>query len=175
MTQRRILILFLAAVGCIFIVSIGLSVVRYSENKKTIETFPTFSAWTVEGEKISVVNQDKSLYTCLVFFSPECNACRKKISQIIDYGSRVESLRWLFVTQAPYEDVSRFIVETGLYRFSNATTLLLDSPELFTKYRISGFPALFLYGPDGNYIGRCKNSAGFDRFLNSLNKWCREE
>ena len=175
MSPRRILFPLLFIIGGILIVSIVFSVIKYSENIRTIKTFPSFSAWTLEGERISIVSQEENTFTCLVFFRPDCNACREKISQIINQGNRVKTLQWLFVTQAPYEDVSRFIVDTGLYRFSNATTLLLDSPELYTKYRISNFPALFLYNPAGDYISRCKDSADFNRFLNSLLKWCREE
>lgn len=173
MNKKKIILFLLLSLLTFVICILCFSFIKYRHNIQVIKHFPTFSAWTIEGEELTIDTWDKTSYTCLVFFSPECSACKEKIRHIITLNYK--NLRWLFLTPAPYEEVSLFIAENGLYGTSNATTLLLDHPALFTHYRIRNLPAFFLYGPDGELICRCKSGDSFERFLNQVNKWCRKE
>lgn len=174
MSNKKIILFLLSSLLLFIICVICSSLIKYWRNIQAIRYFPTFSAWTIEGEESTIDTWDKTSYTCLVFFNPDCGACKEKIRHIITLNNDFDNLQWLFLTPAQYEEVSRFIAETGLYGTSNATTLLLDSSALFTHYRIRNLPAFFLYGPDGELICRCKSGNSFERFLNQVNKWCRK-
>lgn len=175
MVKKKVLILSFVVIISFLISIICFSIVRYINNIRDIKNFPIFSAWTIEGEYLTLTEKIDSVYTCLFFFSPDCKTCREEIKNIIDISGYYDNVQWIFLTSASYEEVFRFAIEIGLCHFTNITILLLDSQILYLKYRVNTPPAIFLYGPDGKYISRCKNYTGFNRFMNNLNKWCQKE
>lgn len=123
------------------------------QKREPYRIMPEICALDVFGDSIncnSMLNPEKK--TAILFFSPECNACRKEINDIVTFQSEFQDIQWVFITIAQYEELHSFVKECPISSLPDAFLLREDYPTNHLLFDVSTPPALFVYNEKGKLI-----------------------
>ena len=114
---------------------------------------PEINALDMFGDSINCKNiLNPGMNTAIFFFSPECDACRKEINDILQFRNDFRNTQWLFITIAQYEELDRFLNQYPIHLLSGAFLLREDYPINHMLFNVSVPPALFVYDKKGKLI-----------------------
>lgn len=122
---------------------------KHNEKLKKIERIPVFTLVTIGGEEFSLTEQKRGRRTALLFFSPDCEYCRKEIEGIVANRDSFEKTDWVFITLAPEGDLHEFLLEYPLESIPGAKVVREEWPELYLALDVTAPPTLFIYDSDG--------------------------
>lgn len=114
-----------------------------------MECIPSAELVTVAGDRFILDELGAVRKTALLFFSPECEYCRKEIEGIIENRSLFDGSVWVFVTMPPVEELWAFMAEYPLDAVSGSKICVDESFELYETFDITAPPSIFIYDADG--------------------------
>lgn len=145
-----------------------LVVIALSDGLAAGEIAPDFVGRTLQGDEIRLAdNQGKA--TMLVFWSPDCSACRHElpaIQAIADDPARSFALITVVSYSLPTE-VKAF-AETNHLNFPIISD---ESGEISQRYDVHGIPFSYLINPNGVIDKTIVGSGGQDDLRNNLFAW----
>lgn len=143
----------LAAVG---IVAVALGVLlaigfrKHNEKQASIRHIPDITINTIEGDTFSLSETRPGRKTAILFFSTDCEFCRKEIEGIIAAKEMHDGIEWVFVTISPLDDLESFLIDYPLESIPGAKVCREDYPELHITMNVTAPPSLFIYDADGD-------------------------
>ena len=114
-----------------------------------IEKIPNITLTTIEGTEIAIAEPTNTRKKAILFFSPDCEFCRKEIEGIISSRDSFQGISWLFITLSSCEELDLFLTQYSLSEMNNANICILKSPEILLALDITSPPSLFIYGLTG--------------------------
>lgn len=113
----------LVAVGSVAValgVLFATALKKHNNGLAKIERIPDITLTTIDGEDFSVVGLNPEHKTAILFFSPDCEFCRKELEGVVFYKDSFADIDWVFVTFLPREDLDEFLLEYPLYAIPGA-------------------------------------------------------
>lgn len=140
---------------------------RHSARMARIKYLPQDTLVSIYGEEFRLDEVQCGSKTALMFFSHDCEFCRKEIEGIVDNAYKMLNVSWVFVTPSPVEDVNVFLGEYYLDKLPYVKICCLNTPDLFVKFDVSAPPALFIYDENGELMKYQKGAVSISEIL----KW----
>lgn len=158
----------------IVIIAIALSILfafalkkhNYELNK--IELLPDISLTTIDGEEFSLTASRSERKTAILFFSTDCEFCRKEIKGIIAAKETFLGIDWVFVTISSKEDVDAFLIECPLDIIDGAKVCIEESPDFLFALNITSPPSLFIYDVNGRLENYSRGAISIQTILEWL-------
>jgi len=161
--------LIIASVSIVFLVLIGgiiVKVVKANDSAERIQTLPSFSLGTLEGD---IFNSDdlKRGPLLIVYFHPECEYCKYEISSLISNDIQSRGIKVLFVSNANPESIQRFMEPFDIN--SKNFHILSDTSVVFTEmFGIHVVPVNILYDENLKLVKYFKGEVKTEAILNYL-------
>ena len=139
---------------CVWALMMSAQTLVMSDSVKVAEDFPVV---TVEGQEMKLSDLPKGRLTILVFFDPDCKACRQAL-----FGLKHSSL----VNQLISEEVLQVMTVNAGFEEELWRAMLGDMPETWMKttttvemldgkcYDLSSMPALYLLDADRKIMAK---------------------
>lgn len=138
---------------CIAAVALGFyffkALMKHNEKAEKIERIPEITLVTIDGVEFPLAERKRGRRAALLFFSPDCEYCRKEIEGIVANRDSFEKTDWVFITLAPEGDLHEFLLEYPLESVPGAKVVREEWPELFLALDVTAPPTLFIYDSDG--------------------------
>ena len=87
----------------------------------------------------------------ILFFSPDCDHCKKEMKEILAYRQELKNIRFLMVSPLELKYLDVFYEDYGISSMPNITMLWDRTYYLGTFYKPRMFPAAYLY-KNGIYL-----------------------
>lgn len=150
MKSRHIL---LAAI-CVIAMALGglfaVALRKHNAERTKIERIPEIILTTIDGEEFSLAEMNPGRKVAILFFSPDCEFCRKEVEGIIASKDSFVGVEWVFVTIAPHEELDIFLQEYPLNAIEDTKICIEEFPELFLALDVTAPPSIFIYNSDGH-------------------------
>jgi len=134
------------ALGTLFTVAL----VKHNAELDKIESIPNINLTTIDGEGFCLSENTQCRHTAILFFSTDCEFCRKEIEGIINARETLSGVNWIFVTISVFEELDSFMHEYPLFKIENAKICIEEYPELHMALDVSSPPSLFIYDSNGH-------------------------
>lgn len=139
---------------CIVAVAMGIlflcALKKHNGQLAKIAHVPDVALITVDEHEFNLSELRSGRKMALLFFSPDCEFCKKELKGILSQKGKFDGVDWVFVTIAPIEELMSFLSEYPLGSILGAKVCLEDSPELFMIFDVTSPPSIFIYDADGN-------------------------
>lgn len=116
-----------------------------------------FSILTLDGEEFTQEQLTTDKYKLLMYFNPSCSSCKAAFKKI---NAKADELSGLPVHYYPIslgnkeETLDFFEQYSPELKKQVDMTLLLEKDFQFSDiYEVSAYPTLFLYRPNGDFVG----------------------
>ena len=123
------------------------------QTDRPYRTLPEIYALTMTGDSVNcntILESGKK--TAILFFNPECEACKNEMREIIKNQKYFLNVQWLFITNAQAEEVGSFIKDYPVQSSPDSYLLREDYPKCHMLFDVSAPPALFIYNEKGKLI-----------------------
>lgn len=113
---------------------------------------PTFSLETLEGIRVSNAELEFHPATVLNFFAPNCPFCKRQIPKVEELRSKYESrgVRFVNISQKMKRAYTPDEVQQATAEMGSNLELAIDSGnKVGRRFKVTGFPCLFIVRPDG--------------------------
>lgn len=138
---------------CIIAVAMGIlffcALEKHNGQLAKIARLPDVALITVDGNEFNLSELRPERKVVLLFFSPDCEFCRKELKGILSHRGKFDGVDWIFVTISPIEELMNFLSEYPLDSILGAKVCIEDSPELFMAFDVTSPPSIFIYDADG--------------------------
>ncbi len=114
-------------------------------------TIPEFKINT-EPDRSFYTNSDlnKNKAFMIMFFSPDCDHCQQQTKEMLAYKQELKDLQILMVSVMPHQYNKDFYKAYNLSSMPNLRMGTDITHKLRLLYRITTFPAMFVYDVKGN-------------------------
>lgn len=150
MLYKRILFLVICLMGMTLGFMFIFALRKHNLESAKIERIPNMRFTSIEGNKISLAEQKNWRKKAILFFSPDCEFCRKEIEEIIASQDSFSGIRWLFMTISSREELDFFLEEYPLSEMNGSEICIVESPEILLALDVKSPPSLFIYNSDGH-------------------------
>lgn len=137
------------------VVLFAIALKKHNKELAKIERIPEVALTTINGEEVLLAESKPGWRTAILFFSHDCEFCRKEIEGIIVFKDTFLNTNWIFVTMSPREELDYFLMEFPLENIDGAKVCVENFPELAMALHVTSPPSLFIYNSDG-YIEHYK-------------------
>jgi len=113
---------------------------------------PAFSLETLEGIRVSNAELEFHPATVLNFFAPNCPFCKRQIPKLEALRSEYESrgIRFVNISEKMKLDFTPDEVQEATAAMGSNLELAVDSGnQIGRRFKVTGFPCLFIVRPDG--------------------------
>ena len=138
----------------VFFVSIAMNAQSNTDYTKGIVDF---SILTLDGKEFTQEQLTNDEYKLLMYFNPSCSSCKAAFKKI---NAKADELSGLPVHYYPIslgnkeETLDFFEQYSPELKKQVDMTLLLEKDFQFSDiYEVSAYPTLFLYKPNGDFVG----------------------
>ena len=139
---------------CVIAVALGImfyfALERHNTAMAEIKHIPEILLTTIDGEDFYLAEVKPERKTVILFFSPDCEYCRKEIEGIISEKGVFDGIDWVFVTISPLDDLKSFLLEYPLDSLPGAKVCIEDFPELYIALDVTAPPSIFIYDANGD-------------------------
>ncbi len=167
--KTRHIILCAICVAAVALVTLFLCVLKkHNDEIIKIEKIPDICLITIEGKEISLTELNPERKTAIMFFSHDCEFCRKEVEGIIANRDSFDGITWVFVTLSPREELDLFLHEYPLDLIPEAKVCIEDWPDLFIALDVTAPPSLFIYDSEGNLENHKRGAVSINTILEWL-------
>lgn len=167
--MRKIILCAIFAVALVMGVLFFVALQKHNAKTTKIEKLPACSLVTIEAEEFSLATLKPERKTAIMFFSTDCEFCRKEIEGVIANRDLFNGIVWVFVTLSPREELDLFLSKYPLYLIPDAKVCVEEWPEVFLTFDVVAPPSIFIYDRDGN-LEHYKHGAVS---INTIMEWFR--
>jgi len=145
MHKRRLLFLFFVGIICMVFFSSTVA----AQNGK----LPPFRIMQSNGKIFKAEQLPFEKPILIIYFSPECDHCQAFMKEFFKQAENFKKASVVMVTYLPVEEVTKFVTEFGVSRYSNIY-VGTEGSSYFLKnyYQIGDMPFTALYDKDGNIM-----------------------
>jgi hypothetical protein len=155
----------------ILIIVVFLAIVSCKSNQKTGETIPSFEILLTDSSTRFNSNELKDgSPIAILYFSPDCEHCQEETKGIIQHMESLKDVRFLFVTNEPFDEMKAFSEIFELKKYSN---IVVGRDEQFFMIRhFKGIfpPYMIVYNKKRHQIATLSGSRTTDELKSILNK-----
>jgi thiol-disulfide isomerase/thioredoxin len=141
------------------------------QTERPYRTLPEICALTMTGDSVNcntILESGKK--TAILFFNPECEACKNEMREIIKNQKYFLNVQWLFITIAQAEDVESFIKDYPVQSIPDSYLFREDYPKSHMLFDVSAPPALFVYNEKGKLIVADKGENSIQKIARKLKR-----
>lgn len=149
MKVRNIILFAICFIAVALVCMFFGALVKHNSEMARIERIPNLALATIDGEVLSLSELTSGQKTAILFFSPDCEFCKKEIDGIIAERNTLSCIQWVFVTISSYEDLSSFLTKFQLNIIPGAKICIEEYPELHMALGVTSPPSLFIYDTNG--------------------------
>lgn len=150
MKPKHIILCAVIFLATALAIMFSLALKKHNADVAKIQYIPDTTLTTYEGETFSLAEIKPEHKVSIMFFSTDCEFCRKEIEGIIALKDLFSDIEWVFVTISSIENLEPFLNEYPLHSIPGAKVCVEDFPELFISMNVTAPPALFIYDDLGN-------------------------
>lgn len=150
MKPKHIILCAVCAIAMALVVMFLLALKKHNAEMAKIERIPNTTLFTIEGETFFLAETQPEHKKAIMFFSTDCEFCRKEIEGIIALKDLFSDIEWVFVTISSIENLEPFLNEYPLHSIPGAKVCVEDFPDLFISMNVTAPPVLFIYDALGN-------------------------
>lgn len=113
---------------------------------------PKFSLETLEGIRVSNAEFEFHPATVLNFFAPNCPFCKRQIPKVEELRSKYEDrgIRFVNISEKMRKTYTPDQVQEAASALGSNLELAIDSGnKIGRRFKVTGFPCLFIVRPDG--------------------------
>jgi len=132
------------------VVALCIALKKHYSAMEKINRMPSSELVTLTGERFSLNDLRPERKTAFLFFSPDCEFCRKEIEGITANSESFQGIVWVFVTLPPIEDLESFLSDYPLESIPESKVCIDETLELFDSLDVTAPPSLFVYDAQGN-------------------------
>lgn len=133
-----------------------------------IKHIPNILLSTIDGKDFYLAELQSKRKTAILFFSPECEFCKKEIEGIIERNGECQNVQWVFITIAQPEELEPFLKEYPIESIPNAFLLREVFPEMHIKFDVTAPPSLFIYDEHGKLIKEHRGATSIKTIVEEL-------
>lgn len=123
---------------------------KHNAKSARIGQIPDITLTTLDGTDFSLAKLKPERKVAILFFSPECEFCKKEMEGILNSRDNYSGIDWVFVTISSFEELDSFLVDYPIDTIDDARICIVDSPDLLIALDITSPPSLFIYDSDGH-------------------------
>lgn len=135
-----------------------------------IKHIPEILLTTIDGDVFNLSELQSKRKTAILFFSTDCEYCRKEIEGIIAAKDSFSGTEWVFVTISSHDDLKSFLLEYPLDSIPGAKVCIEDFPELYIALDVTAPPSIFIYDVNGDIEYYKRGAVSIQTILEWLNK-----
>lgn len=122
---------------------------KRTEEKVRILQIPHINLITINDEEFSLNRIEPEGKTAILFFSVECEFCRKEIEDILLCSLSLTGVNWVFISISPQEELDIFMLDYPIGTIPNSRICIGNNQELFSLFDVTAPPSLFIYSAAG--------------------------
>ena len=150
MKPKHIILCVICLVAVALAIMLSTALRKHTAQMACITQLPDTVLVTISGETLFLTNHNSDQRTVLMFFSPDCEYCRKEIMGIISNAADIKMVDWIFLTISSQDDMDAFLKEYPLLTIPKATIVIDELAEFHRALGVTAPPSIFIY--DGNGI-----------------------
>lgn len=150
MNPKHLILSAICVVAIVLTSSFFLALRRHNAKSARIERIPNITLTAFDGIEFSLEKLKPERKTAILFFSPDCEFCKKELEGILNSSDNYYGIDWVFVTISSPEELDSFLIDYPIDTIDDSKICIVESPDLLIALDVTSPPSLFIYDSDGH-------------------------